>query len=179
MPISAGGNVLIGVGPDGRLVREEIADITLCDIVSMLRRVEAIRVHDGNARVTIVLEAADSLSRARIVLEAKPYEFQGSSTTVMLQVEHTRLLLDRYHIGHIGVNQPVVGVRFENLDRKESLRSRDGERAAAVPAWQQRERRRHPRSPRVAHRWAKPQHRHLPSRQSCPPALAGRLFVSA
>jgi predicted HTH transcriptional regulator len=35
-----GGNVLIGVGPDGRLVGQEVADITLRDIAAMLGRFE-------------------------------------------------------------------------------------------------------------------------------------------
>ncbi len=35
-----GGKVLIGVGPDGRLVGQEVADITLRDIAAMLGRFE-------------------------------------------------------------------------------------------------------------------------------------------
>jgi ATP-dependent DNA helicase RecG len=50
-----GGKVLIGVGPDGRLVGQDVADITLLDIATMLgrfeppARVEMIRTDAGAA----------------------------------------------------------------------------------------------------------------------------------
>jgi predicted HTH transcriptional regulator len=48
----------------------------------------------------------------------------GSTTTVMSQEEYARLLLDRSHSRHRWENQPAVGVRLEDLDREEILRTR-------------------------------------------------------
>jgi len=125
-----GGKVLIGVGPDGRLVDQEVADITLRDIAAMLgrfelpARVELSRVDVGDGRQVIVLEAAPSRQLAPFVFESKPYKRVGSTTTVMSQEEYSRLLLDRNHSRHRRENQPAVGVRLEDLDREEILRTR-------------------------------------------------------
>src|SRR5688572_18947571 len=96
-----GGKVLIGVGPDGRLVGQEVADITLRDIATMLgrfeppARVEMTRVDVSNGRQVIVLDAASARQHAPFVFDAKPYKRVGSTTTVMSQDEYGRLLLDR------------------------------------------------------------------------------------
>lgn len=125
-----GGKVLIGVGPDGRLVGQDVADITLRDIATMLARfepparVEMSRVDVGNGRQVIVLDAAPFRRFAPFVFESKPYKRVGSTTTVMLQEEYARLLLDRNHSRHRWENQPAVGVRLEDLDREEILRTR-------------------------------------------------------
>jgi ATP-dependent DNA helicase RecG len=125
-----GGKVLIGVGPDGRLVGQEVADITLRDVAAMLgrfeppARVEMNRVDVGNGRQVIVLEAAPSRQLAPFVFESKPYKRVGSTTTVMSQEEYARLLLDRNHSRHRWENQPAVDVRLEDLDREEILRTR-------------------------------------------------------
>lgn len=80
-----GGKVLIGVGPDGRLVGQEVADITLRDIAAMLgrfeppARVETSRVDVGNGRQVIVLEAARSRHFAPFVSESKPNKRAGST----------------------------------------------------------------------------------------------------
>jgi predicted HTH transcriptional regulator len=82
------------------------------------------RVDVGNRRQVIVLEAAPSRQFAPFVFESKPYKRVGSTTTVMSQEEYARLLLDRSHSRHRWENQPAVGVRLEDLDREEILRTR-------------------------------------------------------
>lgn len=125
-----GGKVLIGVGPDGRLVGQDVADITLRDIAAMLgrfeppARIEMSRVDVGNARQVIVLEAAPSRQFGPFVFEGKPYKRVGSTTTSMAQEEYARLLLDRNHSRHRWENQPAEGVRLEDLDHEEILRTR-------------------------------------------------------
>jgi len=115
---------------DGRLVGQEVADITLRDIAAMLgrfeppARVELSRVDVGNGRQVIVLEAALSRQYAPFVFDSKPYKRVGSTTTVMSQEEYARLLLDRNHSRHRWENQPAMGVRLEDLDREEILRTR-------------------------------------------------------
>jgi ATP-dependent DNA helicase RecG len=125
-----GGKVLIGVGPDGKLVGQDVADTTLRDVAAMLSRfeppvrVEISQVEVGNGRYVIVLDAASARQHAPVVFESKPYKRVGSTTTVMSQEEYARLLLDRSHSRHRWENQPAVGVRIEDLDREEILRSR-------------------------------------------------------
>jgi ATP-dependent DNA helicase RecG len=97
-PNGEGGKVPIGVAPDGRLVGQEVADITLRDIAAMLgrferpARVEMSRVDVGSGRQVIVLEAVPSRQFAPFVFESKPYKRMGSTTTVMSQGEYARLL---------------------------------------------------------------------------------------
>jgi ATP-dependent DNA helicase RecG len=98
--------VLIGVGPDGKLVGQEVTDITLRDIAAMLgrleppARVEVSRADVGNGRQVIILDAAPARQYAPFVFESKPYKRLGSTTTVMSQDEYLRLLLDRNHSRH-------------------------------------------------------------------------------
>ncbi|MGE0384044.1 MAG: helix-turn-helix domain-containing protein [Gammaproteobacteria bacterium] len=101
-----GGKVLIGIGPDCKIVGQEVSDSTLRDIAAMLgrfeppARVEMSRVDIGNRRRVIVLEAAPSRQFAPFVFESRPYKRVGSTTTVMSQEESARLLLDRNHSRH-------------------------------------------------------------------------------
>ncbi len=125
-----GGKVLIGVGPDGRFIGQEVADTTLRDVAAMLgrfeppARVQVARVEVGNGRQVIVLDAASAREYAPFVFESKPYKRVGSTTTVMPQEEYARLLLDRNHSRHRWENQPAAGVRLEDLDHEEILRTR-------------------------------------------------------
>ncbi len=125
-----GGKVLIVVRPDGKLVGQDVADITLGDIAAMLgrfepsARVEMSRVHLGHGQQVIVLEAGPSRQFAPFVFESKPCKRVGSTTTVMSQDEYVRLLLDRKHSRHRWENQRAVGVRHEDLDREEIMRTR-------------------------------------------------------
>lgn len=125
-----GGQVLIGVKPDGKIVGQQVADITLRDIAAMLGRfepavrVEVRRVDVGGDRQVIVLDAPPARQFVPFVFESKPYKRVGSTTTVMSQEEYARLLLDRNHARHRWENQPAVGVRLEDLDHEEILRTR-------------------------------------------------------
>ena len=82
------------------------------------------RVDVGNGRQVIVLDAAPARQFAPFVFDAKPYKRVGSTTTVMSQEEYARLLLNRNHSRYRWENQPAVGVRLEDLDREEILRTR-------------------------------------------------------
>ncbi len=127
---SEGGQVLIGVGPDGKIVGQQVADITLRDIAAMLgrfepaARVEVRRVDVGGDRQVTVLDAPPARQFVPFVFESKPYKRVGSTTTVMSQEEYARLLLDRNHARYRWENQPAVGVRLEDLDDEEILRTR-------------------------------------------------------
>src|SRR5688500_15003544 len=84
-----GGHVVIVVAPDGKIVGQQVADITLRDIAAMLgrfeppARIELERVDVGEGRTVIVLEAPSAREYAPFTFEGKPYRRVGSTTTVM------------------------------------------------------------------------------------------------
>jgi ATP-dependent DNA helicase RecG len=125
-----GGHVLIGVAPDGKVVGQQVADTTLRDIAAMLgrfeppARIEMERVELGEGRTVIVLEAPSAREYAPFIFEGKPYRRVGSTTTAMSQDEYSRILLDRNHSRHRWENRPAVGIRLEDLDHEEILRTR-------------------------------------------------------
>jgi ATP-dependent DNA helicase RecG len=125
-----GGQVLIGVAPNGKIVGQQVADVTLRDIAATLgrfepsARIEMDRVDVGEGRTVIVLEAPSAREYAPFVFEGRPYRRVGSTTTVMSQEEYSRLLLDRNHSRHRWENRPAVGVHLEDLDHEEILRTR-------------------------------------------------------
>ncbi|HWO23812.1 MAG TPA: ATP-binding protein [Kofleriaceae bacterium] len=125
-----GGHVLIGVAPDGKIVGQQVADVTLRDIAATLGRfepsasIEMERVDVGDGRTVVVLEASSARESAPFVFEGKPYRRVGSTTTTMTQEEYSRLLLDRNHSRHRWENRPAIGVRLEDLDHEEILRTR-------------------------------------------------------
>ena len=125
-----GGQVLIGVAPDGTIVGQQVADITLRDVAAMLGRfeppapIEMERVEVGEERAVIVLQAPSAREYAPFVFEGKPYRRVGSTTRAMPQDEYSRLLLDRNHSRHRWENRPAVAVRLADLDREEILRTR-------------------------------------------------------
>jgi ATP-dependent DNA helicase RecG len=125
-----GGRVVIGVGPNGQVVKQQVSDATLRDVAAMLgrfeppARVEMDRIDVGDGRAVIVLDAPSAREDAPFTFEGKVYRRVGSTTTVMAQEEYGRLLLDRNHSRHRWENRPAVGVRLEDLDREEILRTR-------------------------------------------------------
>jgi ATP-dependent DNA helicase RecG len=126
-----GGQVVIGVAPDGKIKGQQVTDSTLRDVAAMLgrfepaARVEMGRIDIGNGRSVIVLDAPSAREHAPFIFEGKPYRRVGSTTTVMGQDEYGRLLLDRNHSRHRWENQPAVRVSLEDLDHEEILRTRD------------------------------------------------------
>lgn len=122
--------VLIGVKPNGTMVGQQVADITLRDIAAMMgriepaARIEVSRIELGNSLEVLLLTAPSSRRYVPFVFEDKPYKRVESTTTVMSQDEYSQLLIDRNHSRHRWENQPAEGVRLEDLDHEEVLRTR-------------------------------------------------------
>jgi ATP-dependent DNA helicase RecG len=125
-----GGQVLVGVGPNGQLVGQQVADSTLRDIAATLGRIEPAarieldRVALENGLEVVVFSAPSSRAFVPFVYDNKSYKRVGSTTTTMSQDEYMRLLLDRNHARHRWENQPAEGVGLEDLDHEEILRTR-------------------------------------------------------
>ncbi len=125
-----GGQVLVGVGPKGQLVGQQVADATLRDIAATLGRIEPAarieldRVPLESGLEVIVLSASSSRAFVPFVYDDKPYKRVGSTTTTLSQDEYMRLLLERNHARHRWENQAAEGVRLDDLDHEEIFRTR-------------------------------------------------------
>lgn len=128
---AAGGRVVIGVAPSGRIIGQQVSDKTLQEIAAMLDRFEPSarvaleRITVGEGRDVLVLRAEDSRDRLPFAFRGRPYHRVGSSTTPMPQDQYARLLLDRGHARHRWENQPALGVQIDDLDHEEILRTRE------------------------------------------------------
>ena len=79
----------------------------------------------GSARKLIVLEARVRGEARPFTFDGRPYQRVESTTSRMPQERYESLLLDRMHARRRWENQPAVGVRIEDLDVEEILRTRE------------------------------------------------------
>lgn len=135
-----GGVVLIGVGPEGRVTGQTVADTTLRDVASLLERFEPaapVRVHrvpTGNATEVLVLEAPAAYDTRPFAFDGRPYQRVGTVTSVMPQERYQSLLLERAHARNRWENEVAPGVDTDDLDNEEILRTvRLGIEAGRLP----------------------------------------------
>lgn len=127
-----GGTILLGVTEIGRVLGQEVSDKTRREIAAVLDRfeppapadVEYLDLNDSGTKVIVI--------RCRAQGESRPFTFDGrayqrvqSTTSVMPQERYEAMLLERAHARRRWENQPAVGVRLEDLDHEEILRTRD------------------------------------------------------
>lgn len=127
-----GGRVLIGVSPDGTITGQDVADKTQQEIARMLDRFEPpapvesqIVTLPGSDRAVIVLHAPGTADGLPFTYDGRSYQRVGTTTSRMPQDSYDALLLERMHARRRWENQPAVGVRLEDLDHEEILRTRD------------------------------------------------------
>lgn len=127
-----GGRVVIGVTASGVLVGQEVSDKTRREIAAMLDRFEPpapVEVEyvdlENSGRKLIVLDARLRGEARPFTFDGRPYQRVESTTSRMPQERYEGLLLDRMHARQRWENQPAVGVRIEDLDAEEILRTRE------------------------------------------------------
>jgi ATP-dependent DNA helicase RecG len=127
-----GGRVLIGISPDGKITGQEVADKTRQEIARILDRFEPpapvesrVVPLTGSEQAVIVLDAPRTADRLPFTYDGRPYQRVGTTTSRMPQDRYDALLLERMHARRRWENQPAVGVRLEDLDHEEILRTRD------------------------------------------------------
>lgn len=125
-----GGQVLIGTSPGGAIDGQKFGDKTQQEIARMLERfeppapVEAFTMGlPGNQRSVVVLQAGKT-DGIPFSYDGRPYQRVGSTTSRMPQDRYEALLLERAHARRRWKNQPAVGVRLDDLDHEEILRTR-------------------------------------------------------
>jgi ATP-dependent DNA helicase RecG len=127
----SGGRVLIGVHPKGSIQGQQVSEQTLHDITSRFLAFEPPasvgieRIGVGNEREVLILSTDDCRETAPYTYGGRPYERVANTTRVMPQARYEELLLERTHPRRRWENMPAVGVRLEDLDREEILRTRE------------------------------------------------------
>ncbi|MFZ5625128.1 MAG: ATP-binding protein [Gemmatimonadota bacterium] len=135
-----GGVVLIGVGPDGRVTGQTVADSTLREVAGLLDRFEpAVPVHvhrvpAGKGAEVLVLEAPAAYDARPFAFDGRPYQRVGTATSVMPQERYQALLFERAHARQRWENEVATGVEIDDLDQEEILRTvRLGIEAGRLP----------------------------------------------
>jgi ATP-dependent DNA helicase RecG len=123
----AGGFVLFGVTPAGRVDGQDVATKTLEDIHNELRKIEPAVFPDVEQ---VVLPNGRSVIALRVpggggpfVYDGRAYLRNGPTTIVMPQSIYERKLLERTHAANRWENQPAEGVGLDDLDEAEIVRT--------------------------------------------------------
>lgn len=123
-----GGRVFFGIAPDGQIVGQQIADITLQNVAAMISRfeppaaVEIGRIPLSNGLEVLTLEVKCASEKAPFIFEGKSYQRIGSSTFVMPQERYNELLLARSHDKFRWETASAVETTLNDLDQEAILR---------------------------------------------------------
>ena len=124
-----GGQVLVGVRPDGSVIGQTIADKTFQDLAQVLRRfdppipVETERIPAGTEGLEVLaLSATPTTDSLPCTYDGRPYQRVGTTTSVMPQETYQRILLERAHSRRRWENE-VAEVTIDALDTPEIRRT--------------------------------------------------------
>lgn len=123
----AGGKVLIGVTPEGKILGQQISDKTLRDVAEQIGRFEPpadirqIRIDLDNGKEVLVLEAIPNPEHRPYVVDGRPYQRIGSTTSTMPQKTYQRLLAERSRARW--ETFPADDYTLSELDTEEILRT--------------------------------------------------------
>jgi ATP-dependent DNA helicase RecG len=124
-----GGQVLVGVGPNGSVVGQTLADKTFQELAQVLRRfdppipVETGRIPVGaNGLEVLVLKTTTTADSLPCTYDGRPYQRVGMTTSVMPQETYQRILLERTHSRHRWEIE-IAEVTIDELDAQEIRRT--------------------------------------------------------
>ena len=126
-----GGCVLVGVTPGGKVVGQQVSDSTLRDVAAMIEKFEppvdisVERISTAPGKEVLVLSTPEPAKGGPFTWGGRAYRRIGTTTSAMPQEQYKRLLLDHEHEHHRWENQSAEGVKLEDLDREEILRTRE------------------------------------------------------
>lgn len=129
-----GGSVLFGVSPKGRIEGQQVSGQTLHEIAAAFQRFEppaqitTERIKFEGDREVLALSVKASAESVPFAFGGVAYEKVANTTRKMSQARYEALLLKRGHAKRRWENQPAEGLRLEDLDHEEILRTR----AAAI-----------------------------------------------
>jgi ATP-dependent DNA helicase RecG len=123
-----GGRVMIGVGPDHRVVGQDVSDRTLEEIAHELKDIDPPvyptieRVPIGNGREVVVVSVSTGPNRP-YTYKGRGYRRVGTSNHQLSRAEYDRMLLERVHGEQRWENQPATGWSVADLDAAEIRRT--------------------------------------------------------
>jgi len=128
----SGGTVVIGITDSGKVVGQEVSDMTRREVAAMFARFEPpaplaagyVDLPDRRAKL-IVIEARPQDETRPFTFDGPPYQRVQTTTSIMPQERYEAMLLDRAHARRRWENQPAVDVSLEDLDHEEILRTRE------------------------------------------------------
>jgi len=126
-----GGHVLFGVR-DNRLIEGQmVSEKTLEDISRELGKLEPPAFPDietvpvDREKSVLVIYVSVRSSEGPFTYDSRPHVRVGATTKTMPQPEYERRLIERMHASNRWENQPASGIRIEDLDEREILRTVD------------------------------------------------------
>lgn len=126
----AGGRVLLGVTPGGRIIGQDVSDQTRQTIAAALRKFEppaAVGVEEcrlpNTQRSVIVLAVDKPEDGVPYTYDGRPYERIAATTSIMPQERYQRLLVERVHATRRWENTPAESMSIADLDHEEILRT--------------------------------------------------------
>ena len=125
----AGGRVLFGITPEGRIVGQQISDSTLREVAEIICHFEPpttiaqTRINIGDGKEVLVLEACPDPTQRPYVFDGRPYQRIGPTTSVMPQEQYHRLLAERPDSRTRWETLPAEGYDLSDLDQEEILRT--------------------------------------------------------
>jgi ATP-dependent DNA helicase RecG len=120
----SGGQVLIGVTPQGAVVGQQVSGSTVERLSGELRRIEppalptVERVRVAGGREVIVVRASQGSAKP-YTLRGVAYRRVGNTTVAMSAEEYQRMLIERMHSEERWENQPAAGWSVDDLDAAE------------------------------------------------------------
>lgn len=130
-----GGTVLLGVGPSGNIVGQQISDKTLRELAQVMdgfeppTRLATERVRVQSDLEVLVLHVEGRSDSIPFTFEGRAYERVESTSRRMPQAKYERLLLERVHSKRRWENQEAEDTTLRELDREEILRVADPSRS--------------------------------------------------
>ena len=126
----SGGMVFFGVNHKGIIEGQQISEQTIHEITAAMTRFEPPapikieRIKTVKGREVIILIVKSDAETVPFTFDGRAFERVGNTTRKMPQEKYERLLLQRAHAKRRWENQPAEGVRIEDLDHEEILRTR-------------------------------------------------------
>jgi ATP-dependent DNA helicase RecG len=123
-----GGFVIFGVHDNGTIQGQQVSTRTLEDIVNHIRLkieppafpdIETITLSSGMAAIALRISGGGG----PYTYDGRSYVRYGSTTTVMPKERYERSLLERMHATRRWENQPAYGVKVEDLEYAEIVRT--------------------------------------------------------
>jgi ATP-dependent DNA helicase RecG len=124
-----GGQIIIGVSHEGHVLGQTISDRTLREVAEVLQKFEPaasvaqVSVNVGGHKSVLVLKVISNPESRPYVLDGRPYQRIGSTTSIMPQETYQRLLNERAHSHIRWENQAAGNYDNADLDSEEILRT--------------------------------------------------------